>query len=569
MGNYLRKKNAARKQRLKDSSAVDSFMGRKANSSKVEESGNPVRKMSKIPIGRTQKERQGGERRRSEVAYGQDGSETLEAHKISNDRVVEILETTDPLHGNQDHGRGPQENNDGQGNLQVAVQSRRKSPSRILYLDSGSADPFSSAAAPVGAWEHHLIQFFVECLTPDVYGGDKESRDSLMARKAHQMAFHQIIQDAGSLFSLFAVSCANEETRRMLKPNPESSMGNSIPKSSFYYRMKVIQVVRQAIDNIKDPARDINDRLIGIMLGLLGADWATADYAAAFMHIKAICHLVKMRGGIQTLNERWAEDVVIADVSMAVSTVAAPILPLTWTPAALPESSRLAMVPAEESKLHLLGQRLLDAQSSSTFSTDLTSTIYKLRSVTWIVEYANHPVDEETRNRRWVSVSTPGAEHRLLSFHQYHAQLSDQPMQQCVSIALLMFIRSSLHYLNYRGQVYLLPLLMQLKSDLLWTDLQTLWSPFTDILLWVLCMGCFAADKCGDLVQLRWFARLLERVVGFLLLKEWWEVETLLEEFFYLERIHGDALKRLWEELICPRLQLSEENDASLPVQRL
>jgi hypothetical protein len=547
MSEYLRKKNAAKLQKLKNFSAVDIFMGRKPHASKAQEVRDGTSATAKAPLPRTLE--------KQKTALTVDVLDNELANRFENGgmpigRVFEVEDSGDL----SDQARitpTEQAKKVESLSLQVIARRRSRSPSTIL---SGASDPFGAAAAPLGAWEHHLVKFFVECLTPDVYGADKESRDSLMARKAHQMQFHNIIQDAGSLFSLYAVSCANEEVRRTVRPKLESNVDKALAKSSSYYRMKVIQIVRRTIEEIRDPTRDIDDRLIGILLGLLGADWATHDYPAAYVHIKAICNLVKMRGGIHTLNARWAEDVVISDVSMAVANTCAPILPLTWTPVDLPESSRLAMVPENGSTLSVIGQRLLEPQCSAFLNNDLIEPIQKLRVLTWVTEYDQHPKDEEMRNRQWVSTATPAAEHRLLSFYQYHSQLSDQPLQQSIAITLLLFTRSSLHYIHYRGEVYLMPLLSKLGSVLLWTDLQTLWSPFSDILLWVLCMGLFAADKGGVKGQVIWFSRQISRVASFLFLKEWGEVELLLQEFFYLSRIHGKPLKKLWTFQIQPSL---------------
>ena len=70
------------------------------------------------------------------------------------------------------------------------------------------------------------------------------------------------------------------------------------------------------------------------------------------------------------------------------------------------------------------------------------------------------------------------------------------------------------------------------------STMDTFWSPWTDILLWVLCTGLHAAEDMPEV-----------KVAEFLQIREWEEVAPVLREFFYLDRVHGPPLQRLWREV--------------------
>lgn len=77
------------------------------------------------------------------------------------------------------------------------------------------------------------------------------------------------------------------------------------------------------------------------------------------------------------------------------------------------------------------------------------------------------------------------------------------------------------------------------------SDLSSMWQPYPDILLWILFMG-----YCGSWDQLEkgWFVQESRRVIRFLNLKGWREMENLLMLFLYRSCSYQELLHTLWKE---------------------
>ena len=77
------------------------------------------------------------------------------------------------------------------------------------------------------------------------------------------------------------------------------------------------------------------------------------------------------------------------------------------------------------------------------------------------------------------------------------------------------------------------------------SDMSNIWSPFSDVLLWILFMGSCAA---WDSSEKGWFVLELRRVVRALDLKSFMEMESLLKSFLYRSIVSGEPLRELWSE---------------------
>jgi hypothetical protein len=77
------------------------------------------------------------------------------------------------------------------------------------------------------------------------------------------------------------------------------------------------------------------------------------------------------------------------------------------------------------------------------------------------------------------------------------------------------------------------------------SDTSMAWGSFSDILLWVLVMGCFAS---WDKTEKGWFVLELRRVVRILDLHSVEEMECSLSAFLYRSSIFHEPLRELWDE---------------------
>ena len=77
-------------------------------------------------------------------------------------------------------------------------------------------------------------------------------------------------------------------------------------------------------------------------------------------------------------------------------------------------------------------------------------------------------------------------------------------------------------------------------------DLQAVWQPHSDMLIWILFLG---ANSALGQVERPWFVSQLAREVISLDLKSWENARTLLLKFFYLDHAQQDAFQVVWEEV--------------------
>jgi hypothetical protein len=77
------------------------------------------------------------------------------------------------------------------------------------------------------------------------------------------------------------------------------------------------------------------------------------------------------------------------------------------------------------------------------------------------------------------------------------------------------------------------------------SDMSMAWAPFSEMLLWILVIGCCAS---WDKTEKGWFVLELRRVVRLLDLQSVDDVESSLRSFLYRSSVFHEPLCELWEE---------------------
>ena len=117
--------------------------------------------------------------------------------------------------------------------------------------------------------------------------------------------------------------------------------------------------------------------------------------------------------------------------------------------------------------------------------------------------------------------------------------------QHCWKMAALIYFNTGIRRWE-RGTGYLKGSTSRLIDALPSSDLAGAWSPFSDLLLWVLFLG-YCGAQAG--LEKGWFAVEIKRVVGTLSLKGVEEIASILRLFHYRPTIFQDSLHSLWEEI--------------------
>jgi hypothetical protein len=119
-------------------------------------------------------------------------------------------------------------------------------------------------------------------------------------------------------------------------------------------------------------------------------------------------------------------------------------------------------------------------------------------------------------------------------------QIRLTPLQESVRISLFIF-----YYLTL---LRFAPAVMSemLQASLQKTDLPSFWSPYSSLLLWVIFVGVHVSRTKKERP---WFVFYLARGVKLLEIQTLDQLRDVLSRFFYLDRLFGKSLTKIWEEV--------------------
>jgi hypothetical protein len=506
MRDFARKKSLASIQRLKkDVSAVDQFMRRKPKNGNAPDDGTEKLGGASIPIRDSRQQR---------TPTSDEYSSAIAQHDEEVQRIT-------------------------MNEAQNLIVRQKANPISPLHLhNGGSGDPFFSSAIELDPSRSGLFQYFVVVLIPFLAGREGAAvRVKTVALAEVQTS----LADSEEMWSILAMASAHQEAlRRAAAPWHVVSH----EKSSLYYQTRCIQAIQRSL---AAGHGNVGEGTIRAVTRVSYAESISGNYASQIVHQRASFELVTLRGGLETLDERMQEKFAMMDVKMATISLAKPYFPLIWSPGDLSEETKAKILPIHEPDLMALGDRLLlpELQTSSVMHPAVREIFKDLRDVVHLAEFvATNANDTDWSDLRWMTYRTLAVEHRLLSM-AYNAVLQaatpDPAIQSCVRIATLIYTNTTL--LNNIPTHHLRRIIPALISALGKTELDVFWSPFADLLLWVLCMGAFVAETTE---MEPWFVEWMAKTASFLLIAEWEEVGGLLREFFYLRKVHETAMERIW-----------------------
>jgi hypothetical protein len=118
------------------------------------------------------------------------------------------------------------------------------------------------------------------------------------------------------------------------------------------------------------------------------------------------------------------------------------------------------------------------------------------------------------------------------------------PQQEPCRLALLVFWHAN-YAIHLPDSGIFRSLTKQLKSALEQTDLQSLWQPHYRLFVWVTFLGAYIS--VGQREH-SWFMMYLARAARQRDLRTSNDLKTMLQRFFYIDRIYHKGLEDLWDE---------------------
>ena len=224
-----------------------------------------------------------------------------------------------------------------------------------------------------------------------------------------------------------------------------------------------------------------------------------------------------------------------------------------WTSASQP---RLPMYKSRFRERYTSGPILFLDQFGSPFNNDrfekflwktLFQTACDLQFLTHILElHKREPSKIGATEREYFEDTYASVQHRLVSLPHPVDILSKSIAyyrQNCWRMAALLYLNIGIRQSPTPN--LLKSMTSRLIESFQESDMSQGWAPFSDILLWILCMGC-----CGswDETEKGWFVLELRRVVRMLGLHSLDELESRLQAFLYRSSVLQEPLRKLWND---------------------
>jgi hypothetical protein len=320
------------------------------------------------------------------------------------------------------------------------------------------------------------------------------------------------------------------------------SLDQRVLQAAMLHKSKALSLMNGLL---ADPDQAIAESSI-ITVSLFAAlEGIGGDIASAEIHSRGLARMVELRGGLSALNPNVIGDIYTSDTKTAAVGLSKPIFPLTeyW-------KQRIDQLSSDDFTPGLvspsLATRFFDPDLIQIFHPQILRTFRFIRHLINYTEYAK---------RKKGSQSLPGytsgefavAEHLLLSFpYEGHPinTMNDQ-VQECTRIATLLYCNLALWTCpSYFALVK--SLVINLRQAILKLDFSLCGRIYPDLMLWILFMGCFAAE---GRTERSWFIIFVADVAKSLGLRQWPEVKRLLVKFFYVERTLKAPFVKVWDEL--------------------
>jgi hypothetical protein len=215
--------------------------------------------------------------------------------------------------------------------------------------------------------------------------------------------------------------------------------------------------------------------------------------------------------------------------------------------------------------LEILASRLLSLSSPSIFEKDMVDIFSDLRDLVIHTELWRRGNVQGMRYEEFGDDQRVNIEHKLLSLpFECHQWMGDNSIQGCCRLAALLFINTVLWlgknpalllFIEVKSNTtiawkpasaVLRSLVIALKRSLEGMELQAVWEPHSDMLVWILFLG---ANSALGQVERPWFVSQLAREVISLDLKCWENARALLLKIFYLDRVQQDGFQVVWAEV--------------------
>jgi hypothetical protein len=398
--------------------------------------------------------------------------------------------------------------------------------------------PLSRISSPVASnqrileqWAPPLIQHYNTIVLPEKFWTDVQKVP--MGQMRHASAIHADMRacmaEPAHMYA-FLASAATQMLAtegRLLLPGVSEEDYQRVPT---FFKTRAIQALRAKL-----AIGQLDHHIAVDVHRLYTTGMHAGNYEVAEPHFQALLSMVDSLGGLATFDDYQLEKMIMLDCNVALQHLGIPRFLATWDAGHLTaetlvdiESQLQQDVPVGsgmETAFHLLD---VDGSLAEVFS-----DIIQVLKVSTYLQNAPHYVPE---NYRWFNLQALTILHRLLSM-PLHCDMDDQTDSLRIATA---YWTATLRAPGFSERAIMTSTHM-LRAKLENTDLEYLWQPHTDCLLWVAVFGGFSATSHDDV---EWYTGVARRAARQLGVGNAVELEELFLTLLYNPHSQRDILVR-------------------------
>ena len=400
-----------------------------------------------------------------------------------------------------------------------ATRSPDTITSSLPPLGRVSSPPTSTHRA-LEQWAPPLIKYYNTVILPEKFW--KDTQKVPLAQFRHAPLIHADMQacmaEPAHMYSLLASAAAQMISRegRLLLPNVS---GEDTDRVTTFFKIKAMQASRSKLASGQfDHHTAIDVHRLYVVAILL------ENLEAAEPHLQSLLSMIDALGGLDTFDGYQLEKLVIMDCNTALARLGVPRLVVVLDPGSLPEEIMSDAVSLSPHRFPP-GSMLEALFESFPQCAILFESFADLIEVVGVSTYMNSHSNYVHEHYRWFSSQTLVILHRLLSL-PLHCEMDNKVDSARIATAYWIAVLRS----PSLGRRTASKSVSTLRAKLETTELDSLWQPHTNFLLWI---SIFGGICCVEDEDLDWFVQLARTAAAELGIEDVKELEDLLAAFLY------------------------------------
>ncbi|KAL4871243.1 hypothetical protein BDV12DRAFT_32769 [Aspergillus spectabilis] len=417
----------------------------------------------------------------------------------------------------------------------VQIAKMTEPPNTYLPLGQGFVDPFSSSVVPMtdimNSYFHHLRHFTIRQSYP------------LDASRMSVWWWQKAIAEPAIQQALLCSAASHQNAMNTLNNVPAQSMRRSIRE---FLRLRGDTI--KTLNGILQKSEAVAESTILIVASLRAIEAISASFEGVAAHTKGLEVLIRLAGGLETIEHMVLSKVYHGDIMRAALTNSKPNLQLTarWRSEILQETtvfqsndflSQLSDKPEVFAQLSSLGTSFFESPWYAGLDHSMKTFLLVFQRLIQYYEVAQlrSSVTMPTDNDLFVVY-----EHQIVSTRYTAPNDLNEPIR----LSLLIYLNMRVwHFQSFPIMQYMVePLRQSLISSLAHFK-----ETAPNLLFWLLFIGGMASQ--GHKGHL-WFVSHLTEIMQQLGIDEWERARSILGGFFYTDQPEETGGEDLWSEML-------------------